>query len=1225
MSLHSYNQYNKLLNCCCNGPEGPMGPMGPTGAMGSTGTMGPTGPEGPEGIQGASGNTGYDANSALWKYEPALLFYMNNFKTSSPISNPTFSSIQEFKISFSDYYGNSLLNWFNSMNIGDRLIIRDYDSQDNYGIYTVIADASDALHIDISVNYISGSSSNTLIANKNYLISYYILGSIGSTGPTGPIGPTGPSGGGGGGAAWDNSFNYYFMQKPWRPAYVNGSSFSPPSSMNRGIFDVSSGQYDAVDQRIELNWVLPPRTGSAAFNFGVAPRQLNDGTINLEAGIYSSVAGINDASYNYLPYHETLHINIRTNNAGVISAWTPLSTTDLDLAGTPKPNLYAQTQGAYFVANGGALAGDYGPIVGPPSVPQFVYQNENFLSLGSTQYQFRIYLKNKSTEVLPSPDYFGTVNPSWNYLYMPDTSGAFFVFGSFGPATSPRTISLSSPTYRRLSSSGANDNSNNSALPAVADASLNTPFPSLALYGLHVNYGFDLSGSKSPTSLQFTVPPVPYTNFDISYVSNNLTLNNWLFGQIASDFNPPIVNNFTQISNEIIFPGYQYDISGYFMKLNSDLSYNVYTENHPIPTPYPSTLVSPPTRANTTNSGNYNDYLSGAFFTNSNLVLSSGTVAILISTAYYTGSLTPLSNVYFFTPASLGAVSIYNLVNPTLTYKARNSRIDIEFPSDLGTALVGQNLSYFDLSTNSPSPVSLVGTNRVGFLGNDTATSETNTYFEFTQSATLDATWGGGGSIIESYRLRGWYLGVDISNISVKNIQLTTYADICNNSFTPWSIELAQHFAVGGGLCAPPLVYALSIAERPATSISLNNFAETHTNPSLTTDFFGIDRPNTNPVATFPLTGQFINMNLWWRPSNTLMSGNLRYASSGSAGSGDSIDTYTISWPYNPQVASHNISSSVPAPVPEIALNTLNTTYRYSRDRNFTPQFYIDGTHANNITYTPTSIIPTPATLDISFNAKHLWWDFTYTGTATSFAGYTLHTAGSGEYPTNYTTYQQSYNHSNIIDDQQLMWCDTGGFTCGNYTTAVIDNPYIDYTIYYGQTRDYSSKNTTGTAKSLTYTIGNDDYYEGGNKTISGTYKWILLSDTRASASDFGKITVNGSGGTANPLKLGDDFLLYIQEIDSYFVPGVSIPVGYATGRSGWKAVQGTWDQGATVQLNNANEAGAYRRNTAGGAVAVNFIKFYSPNANTQIFYRIGIQNSSNIKISDVSITYGTN
>ena len=172
----------------------------------------------------------------------------------------------------------------------------------------------------------------------------------------------------------------------------------------------------------------------------------------------------------------------------------------------------------------------------------------------------------------------------------------------------------------------------------------------------------------------------------------------------------------------------------------------------------------------------------------------------------------------------------------------------------------------------------------------------------------------------------------------------------------------------------------------------------------------------------------------------------------------------------------------------------LTSTYKYSRDRAFIPQFYIDGTHDNNVTYS-SPVTPTPSTLDISFNSKLLWWDFTTLNSTLPFT-YTLHTPGTGEYPTNYSTYSTTYSHSTLIGDQQLMWCKTG-FTAGTYITIAAENPYIDYTGYYGQTINYSSKNTTGISKSLSYTASNDDYYEGGNKTIIGTYKWILISDTR--------------------------------------------------------------------------------------------------------------------------------
>ena len=141
----------------------------------------------------------------------------------------------------------------------------------------------------------------------------------------------GGSGGGGGGGDWDPSFNYYFLKKPWSPGYITGSSFSPPNSYIRGTFDASSGDYDAAEQRLELNWVLPPRI-CAGFNFAVSPRQLNDNIINLEAGTYSN-QGISDMCYNYLPYHETLRIDFRnrTPPSLVWSNWTTLSTTDLAL------------------------------------------------------------------------------------------------------------------------------------------------------------------------------------------------------------------------------------------------------------------------------------------------------------------------------------------------------------------------------------------------------------------------------------------------------------------------------------------------------------------------------------------------------------------------------------------------------------------------------------------------------------------------------------------------------------------------------------------------------------------------------------------------------------------------------------------------------------------------------------------------------------------------------
>ena len=141
-----------------------------------------------------------------------------------------------------------------------------------------------------------------------------------------------------------------------------------------------------------------------------------------------------------------------------------------------------------------------------------------------------------------------------------------------------------------------------------------------------------------------------------------------------------------------------------------------------------------------------------------------------------------------------------------------------------------------------------------------------------------------------------------------------------------------------------------------------------------------------------------------------------------------------------------------------------------------------------------------------------------------------------------------------------------------------------------------------------------------------------MIKGLNVTAGNFAQVditgTVNGSAFLPH-LVLGTHYLLYVQEIDTYFSPANNtLPSGYPVGRSGWKAVQGTWDQGATVQLNNANEAGCYRRRTNTGQTAVHHIKLYSPNNNVPIFFRIGLKNgngSPDVKITGVTISYGTN
>lgn len=1046
------------------------------------------------------------------------------------------------------------------------------------------------------------------------------------------------SSGGGGGTDWDISFNYYFLKKPWSPGYVTGSSFNPPYNWVHGTFDASSGFYDAADQRLELNWILPPRL-SAGFNFSVPPRQLNDSTINLEPGIYSNV-GILDICYNYLPYHETLRIDFRSRTppSTTWGNWTIIDPTNIGLQGTPSPNLYPQTQGAYFVAGppNSSISGKYGNNSGVPPVPQYVYQNTNFFPLGNDQYQFRIYLTNSSQEVLNSPDYFGTIDPSWNYLYMPDTSDNFLSFGQFGPATAPRLIAISELDYNRLNISGANNNPNSSN--PLADASLNTLFTQLSAYGLFVNFGFDLSGELHSSSKQVFVPPSTSISTR-SYISNNLQQNTW------SNINfsiTPLGDNYINQANDIIFPGFEYSVSEYFMKLSSDLSFNVYSDQYPTPTPYPSVIINPPTRLEV--STVYTQMLSGSgqntFFTNTDLTngLVSGNSAIVAS-AYPKNSNTLITNIYFFSQNS-----VYQLANSSLTYELINKRNTNEL-NDLGTDLCGNNMCRFLLSSDSGVPTTLQTQYRVGFVGGDTANTVTNNYFEIGISESKDATQYPGGTTTEAYRLRGWYLGVDVSNIIVKNINLTNYPDISNNSYNDWEITLTQEFS--GTQINQEISYPLRIGAVHTQSVTLTNYTKTNPLPVLTTDFFGLGRPQNNIVASFTVTGLLSNLYTTWRPSNTIMTGDLLYASANSGTSGNQFDSYVEAWPItNPSTV--NLSEIL-----EITKSDIQASaYNYSRDRNFTPQFFITGEYTNNVTLSPSNI--SANTLDISFNGNPLWWDYTWVNTSSNPPG--TWTSGSGNisfssefmnvgvglYPTvnggGTTDPFVVYSHQNAITSNMMMWAN-GAFRAGQGGGQTTDNPFIDYTQYYEDPNtpvnqeNYLTYSTSGfTIGTISYTQSSVNiYYDGTSsqptwQTTTNAKTMVIRTDnpidTGLGGTNHVKILIKDGSST---LVLGSDY--FLQVLEEYTGSG-SAPYPLISGVNayftGWRDVQKSnqfagapsakTGDGAPAFMNGSNYLTDYFVETINQNTGGNTVRHY---------FRINLPYNSTKKITSIQISFG--
>lgn len=977
-----------------------------------------------------------------------------------------------------------------------------------------------------------------------------------------------------------DKFEDYFTKKPYlliSPSYEN------PLPGNNNT--------------IRLSWSLPePKPKKAALNFIGSNHDIEGIDINLsliDSNIKSLLdnANINLTNYNYLPYFDSVNIDYRKKSDSRDN-WITISTNEIRLNGinNPSPELYPHTERVEIKLGTADKIGSY-----DYSNNKLIYKNENLFPINTEQYQFRIYLKNQNDNTVSPPGYtdtYGVQDPSWRYLYIPDNSNEWIILPQRGAATAPLLIELIDQTYRTLNITGANNNPNSTN--PQAEVGLNTLFNDLASNNLYVNYGFDLSGSRSNSSKQAIPVNSSYANIFQSYQSNNLTINDW---SINNNFSPDTSINPTQTSNNIIFPGYIYEISGYYMKINTDESSNVYSSHYPTNTPYPYIITPNPSRSNVTDgTSNYDNFVSSA---TSFYQIKSGS-GYIISSAYSKNSSSIISDIHFVDPGDTFQLS------SNTTYKIKCAR-DIN-DTLFGTDLSGQYICYFQFSTNAAIPTTLTGATRQGFTGNDSPGTQSNNFFEFDESETKDAANTSSDSE-ENYRRQGWYLGVDLQNLKVKNIKLENYPDICNNSYNPWDILFKQfnndHQLLGTSS------YELYIAQKPTQDISLINYTISHNvSTSLTyQDFFGLKHIYNNINIT--TSGEFINLNPDWRTNLNITETPFTLKINNST-----IDSQNIDWPTGGQT-NKNFTEILRIEISDFT----NSSRYYSRE--LSNHFTINGSHRNNITKTPETY--TINSQNINFDGKNLLWDYTWNHSngiknllpnTSWMSGIELMNVGPGLYPdtsNNFSSFNTLINHNDSILNNQLMWANNG-YKSGNYTISSDDNPYIDYSVYYNNNLDYSQFNNSGTIVNA-----NDFKYSPspGSKLINdlsatvlaGTYKWIVFKAVRYNANGNIKVNVYSSSNSSSILTLGQDYLLFIMEDNS--------GLGIGTMRTGWKSCQLQFNSGLSASLNNKNGAGAY--NTSNNNYP---IQIFSSTSNISIYYRIGLKNNSNINIHHITIDY---
>lgn len=123
------------------------------------------------------------------------------------------------------------------------------------------------------------------------------------------------------------------------------------------------------------------------------------------------------------------------------------------------------------------------------------------------------------------------------------------------------------------------------------------------------------------------------------------------------------------------------------------------------------------------------------------------------------------------------------------------------------------------------------------------------------------------------------------------------------------------------------------------------------------------------------------------------------------------------------------------------------------------------------------------------------------------------------------TPYNASYSHSVTLDDYQSMWCN--GTFVGSGVTNDFNNPYINYSLYYNQSLDYTSKLTTGSDVRGISIPSNNTPIAGGFASISyDIVKWILLKQTTVTNND---VKVNVKDKNNNDVNLGDYLLFYCE------------------------------------------------------------------------------------------------
>jgi len=744
---------------------------------------------------------------------------------------------------------------------------------------------------------------------------------------------------------------------------------------NKGSSSTASSDISSVLYNIPL----APTDGS-----GILNENLGSGTIILSwsnpvnkqsalpFGTYTSYPdGSNNQSDNIqirrLPFHQHINIEYLLYDAGTPSGeWTPLTIDNSSPAiQTVLPNTLTS---AYLTTSGGNpiqtdLCGNNGVNVAP-----FNRVSYNGLELGKG-YQFRIYMDNSGTNT-PVTDPIYLNDASWNYLYIPNLSGDFIELGSFGIANAPTDAIISmTPTFQpstfsiELSTTG------------TADVCLNTPFNSGANNdeinsNLNLTYAFGISVSGE---VDLSNNQMEDKRYD---VINGLS--GEIFGfdisSILQKKNNVAFNESSLISDLSVCPQYKYTLTNLYGFNNvGDPSYTLVYNLSGVSFEF---ITPKPTRTEAIITSNYQDTI---------------TVDDVITTYDISKiDISGYNEVFDVRPGNTPTTNVQSVTflenSSNFTGEVINGSGKILVANNFGTIhdkLIGKDtsgreLSYLDVSIQNSNIIGDTSANpSIGYLQEKTDLS--NQYFN------IDT------SVVEAgknpnFQYQGYYTGLDLTKLDIRNINLSNYPDICNNSYFPYELRL-KHFyndplVVAGTNWTTSGKYLYKkfiIGKRPNDPIDFSLNGYTNPNPSLGTYLQGQQNPGGQSEINIDFSYNISDIDATWASHTIddiggLCKFDLYYQPNGP---GDIVDSEIEPFPNPTTITSVNFD-------PQLKISNIfyTDTQKYSRTYNTTPQFQIKGKVLNNVTYTPDPQNIPPQDISFGTSGKSLWWDYTWGGTA---------------------------------------------------------------------------------------------------------------------------------------------------------------------------------------------------------------------------------------------------